>query len=73
MLYRAAAESLPHYITTYLYELAPQFMKFYETSPILKDDVDEPTRQSRLQLAVLTAETIKTGLKLLGIGVLDKL
>jgi arginyl-tRNA synthetase len=73
MLYRAAAESLPHYITTYLYELATQFMKFYETSPILKDDVDEPTRQSRLQLAVLTAETIKTGLKLLGIGVLDKL
>jgi arginyl-tRNA synthetase len=73
MLYRAAAESLPHYITTYLYELATQFMKFYETSPILKDDVDEPIRQSRLQLAVLTAETIKTGLKLLGIGVLDKL
>jgi arginyl-tRNA synthetase len=73
MLHRAAAESLPHYITTYLYELATQFMKFYETSPILKDEVDEPTRQSRLQLAVLTAETIKTGLKLLGIGVLDKL
>ena len=73
MLYRAAAESLPHYITTYLYELATQFMKFYETSPILKDDVDEPTRQSRLQLAVLTAETIRTGLSLLGIGVLDKL
>ena len=73
MLYRAADESLPHYITTYLYELATLFMKFYETSPILKDDVDEPTRQSRLQLAVLTAETIRQGLGLLGIGVLERL
>jgi arginyl-tRNA synthetase len=73
MLHRAASESLPHYITTYLYELATQFMKFYETCPILKDDVDEPTRQSRLQLSILTAETIKTGLEILGIGVLDRL
>jgi arginyl-tRNA synthetase len=73
MLHRAASESLPHYITTYLYELATQFMKFYETSPILKDEIDEPTRQSRLQLAILTAETIRIGLSLLGIGVLDQL
>jgi len=73
MLHRAAAESLPHYITTYLYELATLFMKFYETSPILKEDVDETTRQSRLQLSVLTAGTIKIGLELLGIGVLDRL
>ncbi len=73
MLHRAAAESLPHYITTYLYELATLFMKFYETSPILKDDVDETIRQSRLQLSVLTAETIRQGLGLLGIGVLERL
>ena len=73
MLLRAAVESLPHYITTYLYELATLFMKFYETSPILKDDVDEPTRQSRLQLAILTAETIQKGLGILGIGVLERL
>ena len=73
MLHRAADESLPHYITTYLYELATLFMKFYETSPILKDDVDETTRQSRLQLSILTAETIRQGLGLLGIGVLERL
>ncbi len=72
-LTRAAAEALPHYITTYLYELATLFMKFYETSPILKEDVDEAIRQSRLQLATLTAETIKQGLSLLGIGVLERL
>ena len=73
MLQKAASESLPHYITTYLYELATLFMKFYETSPILKEEVEARTRQSRLQLALLTAETIKTGLGLLGIGVLDRL
>ncbi len=73
MLHRAASESLPHYITTYLYELATQFMKFYESCPILKDDVDKQTRQSRLQLSKLTASTIKTGLGLLGIGVLERL
>ncbi len=73
MLLRTAAESLPHYITTYLYELASLFMKFYETCPILKEDIDETTRQSRLQLAILTAETIRQGLGLLGIGVLDRL
>jgi len=72
-LTRAAAESLPHYITSYLYELATLFMKFYETSPILKEEVEEDVRQSRLQLAILTAETIKTGLGLLGIGVLERL
>jgi len=35
--------------------------------------VDEKTRMSRLQLADLTAKTIKQGLALLGIEVVDKL
>ncbi len=69
----AASESLPHYITTYLYETATLFMKFYENCPILRDDIGEDTRQSRLLLSRLTAQTIKTGLGLLGIGVLDRL
>jgi arginyl-tRNA synthetase len=72
-LQRAAAESMPHYITTYLYDLAVTFTKFYETDPILKEGIDDATRRSRLQLAALTAETIKTGLGLLGIGVLERL
>jgi len=69
----AAAESLPHYITTYLYETATLFMKFYEGCPILREEVDEKTRRSRLLLADLTAKTIHTGLGLLGIGVLERL
>jgi len=42
-------------------------------NPILKDGVDEATKLSRLQLANLTAKTIKKGLEILGIEVVDKL
>jgi len=69
----AAAESLPHYITTYLYEMTTLFMKFYENCPVLRDDIADTTRQSRLQLSMLTARTIRIGLELLGIGVLERL
>ncbi len=69
----AARESMPHYISSYLYELTTLFMKFYEQNPILKEEVPEALRESRLLLADLTARTIKQGLVLLGIEVLDRL
>jgi len=69
----ARRESMPHYITTYLYELTTLFMKFYEQNPILKEGVAVELRESRLQLADLVAKTIKQGLSLLGIEVLEKL
>jgi len=73
MLNRAAVDASPNQITTYLYELVTLFMRFYEQNPILKDGVDETTKMSRLQLADLTAKTIKQGLDILGIKVVDKL
>ena len=73
VLYRAAMDAAPNQITTYLYELATLFMRFYEQNPILKEGVDEETKMSRLQLADLTAKTIKQGLDILGIQVVDKL
>ncbi len=66
-------EGMPHYLCLYLYELAGSFMAFYEACPILKDDVPDAVRASRLQLAALSAETLKTGLGLLGIGVLERM
>ncbi len=68
-----AQNATPNILTNYLYDLATLFMKFYENNPILKDSVDEPTRQSRLQLANMTAKTIKKGLDILGIEVVDRL
>lgn len=67
------AEATPHVLCTYVYELASAFMTFYEACPILKDDVDEATRNSRLMLAAATANSIKLCLDLLGIETLDKM
>lgn len=63
----------PHHLGNYLYELAGHFMAFYEACPILRDDVPTDIRASRLQLAQLSADTLKTGLSLLGIGVLERM
>ncbi len=73
VLNRAAVDTAPNQITTYLYDLVTLFMRFYEQNPILKEGVDEKTKMSRLLLADLTAKTIKQGLELLGIQVVDKL
>jgi len=73
VLTRAAEDASPNQITTYLYELVTLFMRFYEQNPILKPGVDEETKMSRLLLADLTAKTIKQGLDILGIKVVDKL
>ncbi len=73
VLEKAADDAAPNQITTYLYELVTLFMRFYERNPILKKEVDEETRISRLLLADLTAKTIKQGLDILGIQVVDKL
>lgn len=73
VLVGAASESMPHYISGYLYDLTTLFMKFYEQNPILKDGVSDELRDSRLMLAKLVADTIKQGLEILGIKVLDRL
>ncbi|WP_374337659.1 arginine--tRNA ligase [Leeia sp.] len=68
-LHQTARDSCPHYLCAYLYQLAAQYMRFYESCPVLKSE--GAVQQSRLQLCRLTADTLRTGLGLLGIGVLD--
>jgi arginyl-tRNA synthetase len=48
-------------------------MRFYEQNPILKEGVEQEIKISRLVLADLTAKTMKQGLNLLGIEVVDAL
>jgi arginyl-tRNA synthetase len=62
---------LPNRLCEYLYELSKKFNKFYETCPVLKSE--EPVRTSRLILCDLTARTLKLGLSLLGIPVLERM
>jgi len=72
-LTKAAIEATPHTITSYLYDVVTAFMKFYELNPILRDDIDEEIKMSRLQLATLTASVIEKGLSILGIEVVEKI
>ena len=62
---------MPNRICLYLFELSQKFNQFYDRCPILQ--ADEPQRTSRLILADLTARTIKLGLYLLGIEVLERM
>lgn len=66
---KAAAELMPHYICTYLYELAQQFNSFYEHNRVIGD-----AREAvRLSLVSHYAETLKNGLELLGIAAPDRM
>ncbi len=61
----------PNRLCQYLYELSQKFNQFYDQCPVLK--ADEPQRTSRLMLCDLTARTLKLGLSLLGIPVLERM
>jgi arginyl-tRNA synthetase len=67
-----AREGTPNLLCNYLYELAGNFMTFYEACPIMKAEFDD-LKHSRLKLALLTANTLKTGLGLLGIDVMERM
>jgi arginyl-tRNA synthetase len=67
----AAEENRPHYICNYLFELATCFHKFYELCPVLTSE--DAVRDSRLLLADLTARTLREGLHLLGIDVVEQM
>jgi arginyl-tRNA synthetase len=66
---KAVSELMPHHICTYLYELAQEFNRFYETSRIIGDE-----RQGlRLELVQAYQQVLKSGLQLLNIAAPDKI
>ncbi|ERK17965.1 MAG: arginine--tRNA ligase [Pantoea sp.] len=67
-----ARDGTPHVMCAYLYDLAGLFSGFYEHCPILAAE-DEQVRNSRLQLAALTAKTLKQGLDTLGIKTVERM
>ena len=62
----------PNQLTNYLFQLTKVFFGFYEQCPVLKAE-EERTRNSRLLLCDLTARTIRQGLELLGIKVVERM
>jgi arginyl-tRNA synthetase len=63
----ATSELMPHHICTYLYELAQAFNRFYENNRVIGDE----RQPQRLAMVKTYAETLESGLKLLGIPAPD--
>jgi arginyl-tRNA synthetase len=61
----------PNILTSYLLEVARAFHSYFEACPVLK--AEGITRHSRLTLCHVTAQTLATGLKLLGIPVPERM
>ena len=66
-----AAQTRPHLLCDYLYDLAGAFSTFYSEHQVLK--AEPAVRASRLRLCALTARALHDGLGLLGIDVLDRM
>lgn len=62
----------PNQLTNYLFELGKRYASFFENCPVLKAETSA-IRDSRLLLCDLTARTLKKGLELLGIQVVEKM
>ncbi len=67
-----AQTMLTSHLAKYLYELARTAGQYYEATPILSDK-DTARRTARLALIETTAQTLTSGLKLLGITVPDRI
>ncbi len=68
----AAKDFSPAIVANYAYELAKTFNKFYHEETILKAEV-EAVRDFRLLMSAATAAVIGKSMKLLGIGVPDRM
>lgn len=67
---RAGKEYSPHYIATYLLELASAFNAFYAEGMIVSKEADSAYR---VALTAAFAKTVKSGLELLGIPVVTRM
>ncbi len=68
----AGQEYNPALIANYIYDLAKEFNRFYQETPIFKEENQE-IRIFRLQLSRFIADIIKKGMELLGIQVPEKM
>ena len=71
MLTDAAHDFAPHDVTFYLRDLAACYHSYYDAERILVDDV--PLRLARLALVAATAQVLRNGLAVLGVGAPQKM
>lgn len=66
---RSVGEHAPHHLCNYLYELSQTFNRFYEKNRV----IDDPREAERLWLVKRYANTLKSGLGVLGIVAPEKM
>ncbi len=71
MLTAAAVDFAPHDVTFYLRELAAAYHSYYDAERILVDD--EGVKRARLALVAATAQVLRNGLAMLGVGAPEKM
>jgi len=71
VLDRVSVDYAPNHLCLHLYELSQVYNEFYENCPVLRSE--EPLRSSRLAFCEATSRTLRVGLGLLGIDVLERL
>ena len=69
---QACQEHNPSVIANYVFNLAKTFNSFYAEHSIANAET-EGKKQLRLQLAIMTANIIKSGMQLLGIAVPERM
>jgi arginyl-tRNA synthetase len=72
VLLHVTQDYMPNLLADYLYDVSKSYSSFFEQCPVLKAETDS-LKQSRLSLCQLTGRTIKQGLELLGIHVVDRM
>ncbi|MBB6578373.1 arginyl-tRNA synthetase [Comamonas odontotermitis] len=71
MLIAAADGNAPHDVTFYLRDLAASYHSYYDAERILVDD--EPVKLARLALVAATAQVLRNGLAVLGVGAPERM
>lgn len=69
---QAGEDYSPSVIAQYLFDLAKEYNRFYAELPIFNES-DDQVQSFRIVLSAQTARIIKSGMKLLGIEVPDKM
>ena len=69
----AAAKNEPFYVNRYVTGLVKAFNKFYNTNPIMRDDIGDDVKKARLAIVDATCGVIKSALALLGISVVESM
>jgi len=69
---QAVKDLRPHYVCSYVYDLATAFDRFYEFCPVLKAE-NEKLKDFRLTLVETTKTVLKNSLNLIGIKALERM